>query len=385
MSYLGLSGSIDDAISRYGADTAGGMIGSIKRLSRTERGASMKAAMANIDPTLQRRAETYALAAQRSGVSAMQALEQGLARALSEGVIDELARLGSGRAAPKPGSLLGLGIYGPDDLGAGDVTKDYSRRRVQVGPFTFPVDDKPRVIIDGAQAFKAMPGSWMRYIRRALVISRQDAEKLAPARAIADVNKLLQIQKAPTNKVWQEVLGIRPTEDVTMRAISPRMTEGKWSDADDGRAMPLARFKHPVSGKDWGVFLSLLGPYEKPTSVQIYVKWIPEKPWYSRAFDWIVSLPAKIIDAVGDAIDWVKDKTCDLVNAIGPIAQQAGSAAPDPRAQAVAAGAAVAGKLCSGAPPQLPPQQQSSSILTWILLAGGGVLALALAARARSH
>jgi hypothetical protein len=383
MGYLGLSGSIDDVISRYGADTASGMIASIKRLPPTERGSSMKAAMANVDSTLQRRAQTYALAAQARGASSAQALEQGLARALSEGVVDELARLGSGRATPKPGSLLGLGLSGPDDLGAGDVTKDYSNRRVQVGPFTFPVGEKPFVLVDGAKALDVLPGSMSRAIRRALVISQREADQLAPAMAISgDLTKKLLLQKAPTSKFWQDVLGIRPTETVTMRAISPRMTEGKWSDDDDGRAMPIATFDHPVSGNKWGIFFSISGPKERPYSGQLYVKWLPQKPWYARAFSWLASLPAKIINAIGDAIEWVKDHTCDLVNKIAPIAQQAG-AAPDPRAQAVAAGAQIATSLCAPPPPP-PPPPQSSSMLMWLLLAGGGVLVLALAANART-
>lgn len=411
----GLSGEppLPGPFEEYGARAASAILRRINQLAPSERKKQLKQIMDAIDPSLWNRTAEITRRYVGQGLTAVEAFPRGLARALAAGIAAEMIAAGKSRVAPQPRSLLGLGCYGCDAaLGALPLvstavlaptvgkpvlvaTKVPAGKQVQVGPFTFPVGDQPFVLANGAAAIKALPREWHGYISRALKIS--DAEQQA---LIQDVLKKIansagtasgstaaavkvfnmQMAKSPDNAIWKDALHIFPGQNVTLRAISPMMTTGKWSDSDDGRAMPIATFTHPVSGNKWGVFLGMSGDKLNPTGVQLYVKWLPEQPWYTRALGWIASLPAKLIEAVKEVVEELGDLACQLAS--NPNAINAGAAAgvaAGGGAAAGAAGAAIAQSLCGGpktaAPPPPPPSQDN---LLPVVLIGGGVLAAAL-------
>lgn len=106
----GLSGSNGRAdYGKYGQKAAAKMIAAVKRLPAGQRSDALTAAMKKLDPSLPARCQKYTAQAQAAGAGPAAALQAGLARAISEGVLGELDRVGRSRRAPHPGSLLGMG------------------------------------------------------------------------------------------------------------------------------------------------------------------------------------------------------------------------------------------------------------------------------------
>ena len=97
-------------LANYGKYTARGVIAKVKALPPQHRATALKQAMDRIDPTLHARTSKHAAAAKARGVPGPKALEYGMAKAMSEGVTGELARLGKSRSMPHPSSLLGVGL-----------------------------------------------------------------------------------------------------------------------------------------------------------------------------------------------------------------------------------------------------------------------------------
>ncbi len=379
------------ALTKYGRRTSSIIMRKLAKVAPGQRDATFKMIADRIDPSLYNRTQAEADKAKAKGAPASAAFEIGLANAMQTGFLSELAQIGKHQKKPPRNSLLGMGLY--EALGATLMTtvtatstgvpKPQSGQRIQVGPFTFPVGDKPFVLADGVAAMAALPREWHGYISRALKLS--DAEisaltqdlinkavsgsSMAAAKAIN-----MQIATSPDNKIWKEALHIFPGQRVTLRAISPMMTLGNWSDSDDGRAMPIATFTHPVSGNKWGVFLGMSGDKLKPTGVQLYVKWLPEKPWYSRALGWIASIPAKIIDAAKEVASAIGSAACDFLQTPGAAA---GAAAASGGAAGI--GVAIAAGVCGpGAPPVAPPVDTGPSLITTLAIGGGALLAIHL-------
>lgn len=385
------------ALARYGQRTARTIVRSLAKVAPAQRDAMLRDIAKRIDPSLYGRIQAEIARARMQGLPPERAFEAGVASAMTTGLLNELSDLGKTRKQPKRNSLLGVGMY--EALGVTltniaalptisqvsapsptrvdpAVTAPTGGKQVQVGPFTFPVGDKAFLLVDGATQYKTIPASWMRAVRRALVISKADIDALvqsaqagtAGAATVAN----MKLQKAPTNKVWQDVLGIRPTETVTMRAISPRMTSDKWSDSDDGRAMPIATFTHPASGNKWGVFLHLLGGNTNPYSVQLYVKWLPQRPWYARALSWIADFPAKLVDFVKEVAEAIGSAACDFLQTPGAAAGAAAATGG-----AAGAGVVVAAGLCGpGQAPPPPPPDTGPSLVTIAAIGGGALLAI---------
>jgi hypothetical protein len=418
----GISGDppLPEPFEAYGTRAAQAILSRINQLAPSVRKQQLKQILDRLDPSLWNRTAEITRRYVGQGLHATEAFPRGLARALSAGIAAEMIRSGQTSSAPQPASLLGLGCYGCEAalgatpagtgvlaklgislanassiassavLAATAPTLPKSGQMVQVGPFTFPVGDQAFQMIGTKAQWQAVPGSWKRYVRNIVVITDRDLKTMQDdfmahpsMQSSGQLSALMNsLKPAPTNAVWNDWLQIKPGERVTMRAISPAMTQGKWSDADDGRAMPIAKFVHPVSQNLWGVFLSLTPNKDNPTAAQLYVKWIPEKPWYQKALDFIPSIIAGVIDVVKDVVEELGDLACQL--ATNPNAIQAGQAAgvaSGGGAAAGAAGAMIAQQLCGGpkAPPlpPLPPPPPSDNLLP-IVLIGGGVLVAAL-------
>ncbi len=381
-------------ITKYGQATARGMIAQIRRLPPSQRAAGMKQAMASIDKTLQARTENYARMATTQGVSKSKALEVGLARALSEGVVGELAKLGRrSSVSPQPSSLLGLGLdraqkraqgasgnyvglgavayvpkssepaaYVPQASSgttlATKIAQVKSGAHVMVGPFAFPNTGGT----DG-QIFRyvvakptELPAEWKTFIRDKISSKLTVLNPNNPARATWEPG-------VATSSPWYAALGFPPGMALPMAFFNGRN--------EDGYKPPLALFKHPTSGNMWGVYLALSPDDQNPNSLQIYFRWLPANAWYAGIVGVIaavVGAPVKGAEEVAKAVEWVGEQTCNLLSS--PNAVPAAAAANP----AAGAGAIIAQQICGGATPP-PVIVQGSSSLIWYLLAGGGVLA----------
>lgn len=99
---------------KYGAKVAANLMARMQRLPNNQRATVMKKTLAAIDKTLPARAEQHAKAYKARGMSAPAALQAGIAKAVSDGAIGEISRLGrkggsvSRRVAPS-GALRGRG------------------------------------------------------------------------------------------------------------------------------------------------------------------------------------------------------------------------------------------------------------------------------------
>ncbi len=374
------------ALQKFGKKASQAVLNKLAKVAPAQRDATFRQMAAQIDPGLYNRTQSEISKATAAGVPASQAFQVGLSSAMTSGFLDELVQIGRTRKVPKKNSVLGaLGAVASSAHMVSNLALTSSSPNtnanpgadmIEVGPFRFGVENKPFTLIDRPEQWAALPGTWQRYIRNVVVMGTRDMAAItsAPFGAADAAMQWMQVKAAPTNKVWNDLLRIKPGEKVTLRAISPTMTVGKWSDSDDGRAMPIAQFTHPVSGNKWGVFLSFTGSKENPTGAQLYVKWLPEKPWYDKALSWIADLPAKIIKAAVDVAKAIGGAACDFLSTPGAAA---GAAAASGGAAGI--GVVVASGICGPQQTALPPVVDTGpSLLTMAALGGGALLAIHL-------
>lgn len=290
----------------YGYNTARGMIKQIRKLPAQHRGTAMRQAMDRIDPTLRSRCEAYATAAQKAGVGAPAALEQGLARALSEGLLTELARLGSSRGLPQPNSLLGLGLdcarsrmqgaaalgIDPALLGAvatmtttgtppakttpttGGAPASDNANYIDVGPFKFPVRETESFAVEfrTPAALARLPEAQKALIRKQMI--EGDGSTRGGANYARDLSFAVPLRVAGTDPPvfinplryagmcnWIAALGISNCDQVLNSGFIQNATPQQFADRlkvsalEDGSVVPIAHFDHPTTGDAWGIFL----------------------------------------------------------------------------------------------------------------------------------
>lgn len=381
------------AFAAYGQRAAAYLFERVQYLPPGERLQAMKLVLDKVDPTLWARAEEAA----RPFVKMMgprAAMQEGLARAMSKGVVKELEKIGRSRRAPAKKSLTGLGCYGcavvlGDVLEAlGDDSRDQRGQTVsttghqstrppapgaagdviQIGPFTFPVGG---TTTRGTYRVHTanLPPAWKKWIA-------DELKRLSTtAKGWRDVGPVGQIQAS--NAGLEKWFGMSPTDPVVRQFV-------------DGTA-PLIKSTDPVKGNPVGLFV-----VATPTTLEVWYKDMTpkaSKPWWKRAWEAIKHVGAKIVKGVKKAAEYAKDALgklaelgCKLVQTPG--AQQAAAAAgstPSPQAQAAAAGATIAASLCKDDPePEpvaLPVPPPPSSLLP--LAIAGGAVALILITRKR--
>jgi len=100
-----------DPIGDFGREFARWAMTRVKSVPRDKRKAAMQTLFSQLDPKLWTRAQVAAEKLTQGGVPADQALEQGIAQASSQGLVEQFAALGRGKK-PSPTSFAGLGMYG---------------------------------------------------------------------------------------------------------------------------------------------------------------------------------------------------------------------------------------------------------------------------------
>jgi hypothetical protein len=440
----GMSGTI----TKYGLATARGMIARIRQLPNSQRAAALKMAMDRIDSTLRARCERYALEAQNTGMPAGKALELGLARALSEGVTSELARLGTSRQLPQPSSLLGLGL-------------DCARSRAQGAP-------QPSSLLglgfNGARsrAQGALGETPMERLRRLALAQPSGQNRPGEERQRKVTSKwkfgvfhfpLYDGAKTPTEGQSADDTSARVGYQGGAPNINLELPTWSWIRkllVDDAQAIlqknpklivgPVSRIDEPITTAI--EYLKSIPVVEAPTNALWQALGIPPGTPVAKnliravkvqghesiytggqildkadfdgqgyivslemgptraAPDWIRVVVRKrpkdsrniferaigaIAKGAAGVINFVGDMTCNLVGTLPPVPPPAAGGMPaPPQVQAVAGGVAIAQGLCGKAPPPPMLYPPPSSILPWILLAGGGLLVLVLASQGSS-
>ena len=377
----------------YGRHAAAYLFQRVQGLPVGDRERAMKVVLDKIDPALWTRAEAEA----RPFVKMMgprAALEEGLARAMSKGVVKELEKIGRTRRAPSKKSLTGLGCYGcaavlgdvlealgettsRDHRGETVSTTGHQTTRppapgsgndesIQIGPFSFPVGG---TTTRGTYRVHTanLPPTWKKWIT-------DELKRLSKtAKGWRDVGQVTEIQAV--NSGLEKWFGMSPTDKVVRQFV-------------DGTA-PIIKSTDPIKGNPVGLFI-----VATPSTLEVWYKDMtpkPSKPWWRRAWDAVKSVGAKIVkgakavaEFAKDALEAVADLGCQLVSS--PAGQQAGAAAgstPTPQGQAVAAGVSIAGSLChkgdeEPVPDAIPVAPPPSSIPILPLAIAGGVVALLL-------
>lgn len=103
---------------QYGQKAAQALLTRVAQLPPGSREAALRTIMNQVDKSLWSRTQTITKRYMAQGVPLAQAFPEALARALSTGIAAELIDTGMRRSAPQAKSLLGLGCYGPQALGA---------------------------------------------------------------------------------------------------------------------------------------------------------------------------------------------------------------------------------------------------------------------------
>lgn len=410
----------------FGARAAARIVGRVMRLPSSQRRAALKAALDKIDPKLFARAERYTNAEIAKGAHPRAALVKGLAKAMSEGMLEELDRAGRTGTAPQANSLPGLGCYGARSaLGAtpsmtvglpkGSVSQGGSSsmcappagytwdvangamylRRLKAGetPKNGPCGGSVSTGGTSGQGTVAdsdtkRPGKYIqlgpsadriwfsipeqtgRFAVTPLPPGKVGAQSL-PAEVWSDI--VTQLQKASTMWFRADTVGNISGGDVDgtkyglpASKYAFNMLEGK---------LPIYNFTYPGSSTRYGVFIDYLSPGVWEITTR---NTEPTDP-ISRGLSWVKGLFAKIVDVVKDVVEEVADMACELVN--NPNAAAAAGQASGPGA-AIGVGAAQAacGRGNQAPPPTVLPGGDTGTL---VLLGAGALFVAAMVKRKR--
>lgn len=170
---------------------------------------------------------------------------------------------------------------------------------------------------------------------------------------------------------------------------------------DGDRYMPFARFKHPDSGDDYGIWVriqpvggeipavsSAFGPTYKPTpgwkdttisnQLQFKVGPIPDSSWWDDAWDWISDHVGEVIaefyEAVWDAAEAISDALCAVTATPGALTAAASAAGPYGTAAGAATELLMDGKcpIPNPTPAGTPGPPTANKVpFPWALVIGG--------------
>ncbi len=430
----------------YGRLSAAAILQRIKRLPLEDRKRVMIKVLDKIDGSLYGKAEAYSRRYVSEGADATTALELGLARALSEGIGNEVVQIGKSGKRPAPKGQVGLGCYGRRALksGLGDTVLTpilaVFPQAVQLPSATVPPAPGQCVTKDGKRwVWKvAADGTGFWQVATASTVCAGEYTGTAPTTGgggggvtVTDPNTgevvktpvtappeqkvvpMIQVgpfmfpaeEAAPARRYhsiqipadWQAEIKRVITPGGTVTSVSrqldkfitdpPKFFNPKFIGLAAGKPTwsPIVKAKHPVSGKDYGVFLGLsytdpTKPINDPANPPIlHVYWGEiDKAWYADVWDFIKSVVAKVVDVAGEILDTVGGIACNLLQTQGAAAAGAAVAASQGAPPAAGAqGVTTAAASCGSSPP--PPGQDSSSD-NWILpvAIGGGVILAAM-------
>lgn len=317
---------------------AGQIMARVRALPKEQRAKTLRASLDLIHPTLKDRAEKYAVAARRSGMSASDALHHGIATALSE----------RPRPSSQSGQRRGLG----DNIQSSALSQVLGvpvggkpAKAMAVGPFTLSYNENEAVTYKTSMLTPTQQLALRDYILKTAMFVIQSCG--VPGTIGYDPSKC------------------RPTQD---------LRDFKMSSLTSGNMMvppytvngtyPAAYFDHPETGRRQAVFFKFASGAD-PT---VTIWWQENRTLLELLKDGLTALVAAVIDLAKQIVCGVAGSSPGGAVVIGA---------------ATGTGGAI-GAVCGGAPQVLPPQS-SSPILPLAIAAGGiALVAILLAGRKKT-
>lgn len=421
----------------YGVHSARALLATVKMMPPDLRVEQLRKALDKIDPKLFARAQAAADKETKVGVSADVAIERGLAAAMSVGIATELVDLGKGKA-PARKSQLGVVCYGCALLGNVELRKTAVARTVLASQLQSTAASGSYPTRDGfcwIPASGSVPGHWERLragrtscayqapdgasvtVRRGqgggITVTGQDGKVVtAPptrARPSNPQDKFLSIGPfliPVTAGAWRDHRALAAEKKAYVDAniaIAAKAGDVSTAEMKTGK-YPFVKFE--ANGEQWGLFYQeksggTIIAYHKIAkemmgniigdiggAIKDAAEWVGGAiaSVFKKIWAGIKYVAAKVVEFVEDAVEWIKDKACDLFTS--PVGQLAGAAAGaaiggPAGAQAGSMGAQVAAQACTPTPdpgaagPQLPTEQPMD-LLPILLIGGAGIAAVLL-------
>lgn len=373
----GLSGiqsepEMPEPFEQYGQRAATILLGRMAKLPPAHRKSTLKKTLDAVDPSLWKRTAEIARRYNNQGMSAAQALHQGLARAMSTGVAAEIITTGAKREAPQARSLLGLGCYGcgPLLVGLGAT----NRRVVEEDVVWVPASQGPQM-----EQAKYDSSNWLKSVVNVV------KDVVAPVVNIGSAigSGVASAGSAIGSGVVSAGSAIGSGVATAAGAVGSGVTT--VAGAVGGGITTAGKAVYNAAGKpvDWVV--DAAGKvYDAGGAVVGAVKDASGAVYDAggAVVGWVKDAAEAVGQAVKDGLDAIGDLTCDLLSSPAGTMAAAGAAAAAGIPPAVGAmGAGIAKQQCGGAPPPVippTPAQQVSSVLPVAMLAGGTILAIYL-------
>lgn len=380
---------------RFGQQAASVIMSRVLQLPESTRKPALKKILDTIDGTLWSKTAALAEKLAKTGMNPTAAVTAALARSMSEGAAREVVQAGRTGKNPPARSIMGLGCYGASfcvamgdtassvagrvfaALGLGEDAPvragycwtigasgtGYWRRQMvgetcttappagattptvrdQRATATAPVTGGGIVVTntatgevvktvvsappETAQVQMISVGPWL---FRADASTRIHWTSKLPADWQAEMKRVIQEKgNTPSSSRQLGVFFDSPPALFNTKFIG--LVGAQGSGMDKPGWSPVARAKHPINGKDYGIFVGIgykdgSKPTSDPSNTPImHIKWQEiDKAWYADVWDFIKEVAAKIVDVAGDVLDKVSDLACGLANA--PSSDQAGAA-----------------------------------------------------------
>lgn len=105
-------GGLHPAYAQYGHKAAQAVLSRVATVPKQHQAATLKKVLGAVDPSLWKRTQDIAARYRKQGMSPANALHNGLARAMSTGILAEVMHLGRAGGQPKKGTQVGIAAYG---------------------------------------------------------------------------------------------------------------------------------------------------------------------------------------------------------------------------------------------------------------------------------
>ncbi len=376
-------GYMPDPFQVYGVAASKFLLSRVAVLPPARRAQALRTVLDHVDRSLWERASRNAQQIRATGASPSQALQQGLAAAMSDGMIKEVIELGRTRRAPKQRSLLGLGCYGCSAQMLGDTVRGGTEVETQrggsvdevvaIGPFQFPIGGSKTRATYRVHT-PNLPAEWRAWFGKET--ARMSALAMGWMKAASAL--LGQPRTVPASSLGlDKYFGISPDTPVIAKFF-------------DGSA-PIAKLVDPKTGEDMGLFV-----IASPDLFELWYRPMPKperekRPWWKKAWDSVRKVVGKIMGGIAKAgrtaaeyakkgLDALAELGCKVVNSgAAPAAAAGAAAATGVPPQVGAQGVGIAQGLCAEPPPKIEPGPTSatSGFLPFAIV-GGGIAALLL-------
>jgi hypothetical protein len=432
--------SSSNIFGQFGTKAATRIVARVMKMPASQRRAALKAALDKIDPMLFSRAERYTNELITKGTHPRAALVAGLAKAMSEGMLEELDRAGRSGTAPRANTLPGLGCYGATSaLGALPTTMTTKGGTVKGGTITagpaaptcpppsgytwdftagtpflrrLKVNEQP---VNGPCGATVTSGgtsgqgtvTTSETPRAGKILELGPSESRIWFRIPEQTGRFTMVQPGAasstggvavgdammTSEIWNDIvtqMQKASAEYRKLRAVTDKVgkdlkgdgyglpaVSGNYLETVLNGTFPLYYFTYPGTSTTFGLHVRYVSPGVWEFTTR---QKPPSSNPFSQIFGALKKLFAKIVDVVGDVVDEVADMACELVNHPNAAAAAGQASGPGAAIGVGAAQAACGGGSVPTAPPTILPGGDTGTL---VLLGAGALLVAAIVKKKR--